>query len=190
MGTRASSYVACGQIGLVLFLGLCVALDPGIALRWNEVGLSNYALHLETAVSYTFAFAAAAAGAWLGARRVADRVLARTLRWYALIVVLMTLTSYLYTINGVWKEVHAAVGLVTMVFEAVAAWSMYRRLRPWRWGVPLMALELVGCAASIVDVATLLHVLLLAQVLIGAGFGSFVVRAARDADLRVRGTLT
>ncbi len=49
-GQWAVTYVVRGEFAFLLFTGVCVALHPGIVLKWNEGGMSNYGLHLKTAV--------------------------------------------------------------------------------------------------------------------------------------------
>ena len=53
--TRAVTYIVWGQILFVLFIGVCVALHPGIVLKSNEGGVSNYGIHIKTALPYTLA---------------------------------------------------------------------------------------------------------------------------------------
>jgi hypothetical protein len=52
--------VALGQVGFAFFLAICVAIHPGLVLKVNEGGMSNYGVHAKTAIPYTLALAMAA----------------------------------------------------------------------------------------------------------------------------------
>ena len=53
MNSRAAAHIALGQISFGFFITVCVALHPGFVLKWNEGGVSNYGVHLKTALPYT-----------------------------------------------------------------------------------------------------------------------------------------
>ena len=41
------------EVAFLVFTGVCVALHPGFVLKGNEGGLSDYGVHLKTALPYT-----------------------------------------------------------------------------------------------------------------------------------------
>ena len=53
MNSRAAAHIALGQISFGFFITVCVALPPGFVLKSNEGGVSNYGVHLKTALPYT-----------------------------------------------------------------------------------------------------------------------------------------
>ena len=55
MSTRASNRMVASQLSLLGFMAVAVALHPGLVLKWNQAGLSNYGVHAKTAVPYSLA---------------------------------------------------------------------------------------------------------------------------------------
>ena len=185
--SRASSYALLAQLCLALFLIVCIALHPGIVLKWNEAGLSNYGVHLKTAIPYSLAFGGCAAFSLASARRVGgatrSRSLLRAILYSYVALNLLTLVStYGYTLNAPLKHIHMVVGIVVMVFEPLTSLWLFRQgdrsagARLWLIG------EMVGLVVAGVDFAALLHILFLAQLFTGVSFGVLLVRAVRRIE--------
>ncbi|HVB50197.1 MAG TPA: hypothetical protein VND89_00445 [Acidimicrobiales bacterium] len=173
--------VALGQISFAVFIAICVALHPGLVLKSNEGGLSNYGVHAKTVVPYTLALALAA-GFTLRAARSASlstsaRRLERLLNTYALLTLLTLVTTYGYTLNKPFKDLHVGVGVVITVFEFVASLWMYREIKSLHF---VFAAGLVGFALAIVTFFGALHVLFLTQLLIGGAFALLLIRTSRE----------
>jgi len=64
--------VAVGQWGFAGGVAIAVALHPGFVLKANEGGISDYGVHLRTAVPYDLALVCAALGAYLAATHARD----------------------------------------------------------------------------------------------------------------------
>src|SRR5579863_9394659 len=56
-GWRAFTYVVLGELAFLVFTAVSIAMHPGFVLKGNEGGLSNYGVHIATAVPYTLALA-------------------------------------------------------------------------------------------------------------------------------------
>ncbi|MDE3082951.1 MAG: hypothetical protein KGJ39_05990 [Acidobacteriota bacterium] len=182
--SRAYTYALYSQLTLLVFVGVCLALHPGLVLKWNEAGLSNYGIHIRTAIPYSLAFAGSAAFAVMAARATpADsprRIILRSmLGAYAFLSVLALLSTYGYTLNATLKHIHMAAGIAIMVFEPLASLWLYRQVRGFRRDSVWLSLELAGLVIAAIDLAALLHVLFLAQVLTGVSFGVLLVHATR-----------
>ena len=182
--SRAYTYALYSQLTLLVFVGVCLALHPGLVLKWNEAGLSNYGIHIRTAIPYSLAFAGSAALAVMAARATptdtrARIVLRAILRAYALVSVLALFSTYGYTLNATLKHIHMAAGIAVMVFEPLASIWLYRQLRGFRHDALWLILELAGLLLAAIDLIALLHVLFLAQALTGVSFGVLLVHATQ-----------
>ena len=173
-----------GQVGLALSVGACVALHPGFVLKANEGGLSNYGIHLKTALPYTTGFVAAA-GSSLWAARVVTRAtsVARRLRVvllaYGVLMTLTMLSTYVYSLDATWKNVHVAVGVIGAVFEVVATWWM-SQVTPRL--TPVFVVQAVGFAVAALTFAGAWHLLFASQVVTGAAFALALVRTTREVS--------
>ena len=161
----------------------CVASGTGVEVERS--GLSNYGIHLRTAIPYSLAFTGSALFAVLAARATrADsrsrKILGSVLTVYALVSVLALLSTYGYTHNSILRHVHMSVGIALMAFEPLASIWLYRQVRGFRRDVAWLILELAGLVSGAIDLAALLHVLFLAQVLTGASFGVLLVHGTRQ----------
>lgn len=174
------------QWSLLGLLSLAVALHPGYVWRWNEVGLSNYGVHPETAVPYTLALGLAGGFALASAkvlppRDQTRRRLRHVLATYGTLVLLILASTYGYRLNPTLKTIHVTINVATVLFFSVAAVWIIARF-PSRSNVGWLAVQLFGVVLAVIDFANLLHVLLAAQLLLGVGFGVLVVRAVRSSE--------
>ena len=179
--TAVTRNVAIGQFGFALFIAICVALHPGIVLKANEGGLSNYGVHAKTVVPYTLALALAAgfslqAARTLHAQATPSRRLERLLTTYGALVLLTLVTTYAYTLNTALKDLHLGVGVVITVFEFVASLWMYGELRSLRL---VVVIELCGFLLAALTFFGVLHVLFLTQLLVGGSFALFLIKTAQ-----------
>jgi hypothetical protein len=183
-----STSVLAGQLTLAIFLGVCVALEPGTVLKWNEAGLSNYGVHPVTVIPYSLAFAGCGAFTFVAAQRVrgvstVGLRLRALLSVYGVLNVLALLSTYGYTSHASIKQVHMVVGIVVMVFEPLSAVWLYRHLeRDWHNRAWLGA-QMLGLVLGAVDFAALLHILFLAQLFTGVSFGVLLVRGSRAIEV-------
>jgi hypothetical protein len=169
---------------MVAGLALCVALHPGLVLKRDESGLSNYGIHARTVIPYSVALATASATALVVAMRgrVLGRGDRRAFTLYAVLMAAELVSTYPYMVNHTWHTVHVVVGvaLVTAEFVVTCWWAAGSS---WAWrGVA--ALEGGGTLLGALTVANVVHVLFLAQVLANVAFGALMVeRTRRDPTL-------
>ena len=174
--------VTWGQIGFGTFLIVCVALHPGLVLKANEGGMSNYGVHLKTVIPYTLALLCPAVLTYqaAGAMRPAGRT-ARDFRWllrlYSGLIALTLASTYGYTLDRPQKIVHIAIGVAITVFESGASLWMYRVLKRLR-GV--LAVQLAGLALAALTFFGALHLLFLTQVVCGGAYAVLLVVTCRE----------
>jgi hypothetical protein len=177
---RAVTYIVCGEFAFLFFVGVCVALHPGFVLTGDEGGMSNYGLHLKTAVPYTFALAALA----LCSRRAAllcphderSRGLRIVLNSYSSILLLVLLSSYVYSLNIELKDVHYGLSTVLLVLVCTASLSMLRQRSPSSWPALFLLVQLSGAALALLTALGDLHVLFLAEILANVGFTGILIQ--------------
>lgn len=182
-----STDVRLSQWCLALFSVVCIALRPGLVLKWNEAGFSNYGIHIKTAIPYSIAFlgcaffAARAARLLIGLKSSARRF-GVMLAFYAVLMFCSLVSTYGYTLDHFLKNIHIVVGIATMLFEPLAVVWMYWRLRRTAWTRTLLVTGLAGLTIATIDYFAILHVLFLAQVLTAFAFGALLVRSAGRLD--------
>jgi len=179
--TRPYRFALYSQLSLLVFLGVCVVLHPGLVLKWNEAGLSNYGIHITTAIPYTLAFALSSAFAVQAvrvtvARNRATRVLRVVLYAYALLCLFVLASTYGYSRTPPLHHVHVVAGITLMLFEPVASLWCYLQVRTTRHAAWWLGVEAAGFALAVIDYEVVLHVLFLAQLFTGVGFGVLMVR--------------
>jgi hypothetical protein len=166
-----------GQLAFAAMVGVCVVINPGLVLKRGQAGLSNYGLHLQTAVPYTIAFVAASLGAFTAARRLsAPRgPLARSLVWYGGLNLVVLVTSYGYSLDVGLRDVHILFGsLLLILMSATATWISVRG----GWTDRAVAVVTVGgLVLAAVTLAGFAHDLFVAQAACAVGFGELSIRA-------------
>lgn len=178
---RVTRDVARGQMSFAVFIAVCVALHPGLVLKVNEGGMSNYGVHLKTVVPYTLALALASAFSFrasqvIGRARPEARYFRCLLRAYGGLILLTLITTYPYTLNPSFKDLHIGVGVAITLFEVVASLWLHRVVR----ALPLVLVAvIVGFVLSVLTFFGVVHVLFLTQVLVGGGFALLLVRTSR-----------
>src|SRR5487761_1919560 len=181
MRSEAARLVGWGQIGLWSLLAVCIALHPGLVLKRDEGGLSNYGVHLKTVIPYSLALLSATACTYGAARRLRvdarDAVVMRAvLHVYALLVALSLMSTYLYRSSNLLDDLHVGVNVATALFETIGA--LWIVSRPSRDAVmfAMLGLELTGFVLGVLTIANVAHLVFVAEVLIGVGFGVMLVR--------------
>jgi len=182
MKVRVIRDVAQSQIAFAFFIAVCVVLHPGLVLKTDEGGMSNYGVHLKTAIPYTLALAFASALAYRATRslptaRRDSRLFKVLLRVYSALVLLTLVTTFGYTLDAPQKDLHIGVGVAITVFEFLSSLWMYRVVRSLHL---VIAVELVGLVLASLTLFGLLHVLFLSQVLVGGAFALLLVSTSRQ----------
>lgn len=185
MRNRAVAYVTYGQLGLAFFLAVCVALHPGLVLKANEGGMSNYGIHLKTTFAYTLALGLPALMSYWAAPLfdqdgMSTRRFSLFLRLYSLVALLTLLSTYPYSLDVVLRDLHIVFGSALIIFETVGG-VWLSRLRPYVGRDRLLVIALLaGFILATVTIAGALHVLFLSQVLTSGAFAILLVRTAKS----------
>jgi len=183
--TQGARLVERGQICFGLFIVVCVALHPGFVLKWNEGGMSDYGSHLETALPYTLAlfglaeFSRRAASLYRQSDRTTRR-LRRVLYGYSAIVLIMLVSTYVYTLNLALRDFHFGFGTVLIIFEVTSSMWMFSLFRRFVWDGVFLTMQIVGSVLCLVTIVGALHVLFFAEMLTGAGFAGLIIHTSRS----------
>jgi hypothetical protein len=173
-----------GQFCFGLFIAVCVALHPGFVLKWNEGGMSDYGSHLETALPYTLAllglseFSRRGASLFRGNDRTTRR-LRRVLYFYSAIVLVMLVSTYVYTLNFTLRDFHFGFGAILILFEVSTSVWMFLLFRRFVWDGIFLVMQIVGSVLCLVTIVGALHVLFFAEMLTGAGFAGLIIHTSR-----------
>jgi hypothetical protein len=188
---RAVMYIVRGELAYLFFIVVSVALHPGFVLKSNEGGMSNYGLHIKTVVPYTLALALlalysqrAAMVYTNGDQRV--RRLGLVLRSYSVVLLLILLSSYIYTLDVGLKDLHFALGTVLVVLVGAASLWMFRE---WSHSVTsslLLVVQLAGDSLALLTSLGDVHLLFLAEMLANLGFAGLLIRTSRQIDRQSR----
>ncbi|MGP8009035.1 MAG: hypothetical protein ACLPKZ_02085 [Acidimicrobiales bacterium] len=176
--------VTRGEIAFLFFVGVCVAIHPGFVLKRNEGGMSNYGLHIKTAVPYTIALALLALYSLRAALLYSDgdtrtRRLRRLLLAYSAVVLSVMLSTYVYSLNLVLKDLHFALGTALIVLVGVGSLWMY-----WQWppsmGIRVLLLfQLCGDLLALLSATGTVRALFVAEILSNVGFAALLIRTGR-----------
>jgi hypothetical protein len=182
---RPGVLIVLGQVSFFVFLSISVALHPGFVFKLNEGGVSNYGIHLKTAIPYSLAFilcsylSATAARHYRSSDGVARR-LRQLLYTYTCLLLLTLLSTYGYTLNAELKQIHIVVGVVTIIFELVASLCMYAQLNG-PWDTLFIVVQLGGFVLAGLTFLGAMHLLFLGQALADVGFALLLIHVAFNA---------
>jgi hypothetical protein len=181
---RAITYVVRGEIAFLFLTAVSVALHPGFVLKWNEGGMSNYGLHIKTAVPYTLALSLLAFYSRRAARLYTDGDgRSRRLRWmldaYSVVVLSVMLSTYVYSRNSELKDLHFAFGTLLVILVGAGSLWMYQLWPPSTLIRLLLCVQLVGDLLALSTVVGRLHFLFMAEMLSNIGFAALVIRTGR-----------
>ena len=176
--------MAYGQIGFALFIGVCVALHPGLVLKANEGGMSNYGIHAKTVAAYTLALGLPALLTYRAAAMVdhpdsTTRRFQRFLRLYSVLVALTLLSTYVYKLDVVLRDLHIVVGSALLAFEAGGAVWMYRLRSHLRGDGLVLTVLVIGFILAALTIFGALHILFVSQVVTGGAFAVLLVHATK-----------
>jgi hypothetical protein len=174
--------VAAGQIAFAALIALCVTLHPGLVLKVNEGGMSNYGVHAKTAAPYCVALLVPVVlCADVSRRAVATSVPSRRfiamLRTYSGLLFLVLITTFPYTLNTGLKDLHVGAGILITLFESATSIWMYRAIHTLRTA---LVLQFFGLGLAILTFVGALHVLFVSQLVTGVPFAILLVRTTRE----------
>jgi hypothetical protein len=184
MRSRGVAYIAYGQIGFAIFLVVCVALHPGFVFKADEGGLSNYGIHIKTAFAYTFALGLPGlltyrAVPFFNRSDPVARRFQQFLRAYSVLILLTLLSTYVYSLDVVLRDLHIVIGSALIVLDTLGGVWLYRLRRNVRFDDELVTALLLGFVLAALTITGLLHILFVSQVVTSGAFAILFVRGAK-----------
>ncbi len=172
-------------------MGASVALHPGFVLARHEGGISEYGVHVKTAVLYTLAWAVLAGGNMRGARLCSGRGLRsekvrKLLLFYSAASLLVLISTYFYSLDAVLKYIHYGFGAVLVVFMSAAAYWLCRQLTDVPWARAILWVQVLGSIAALLSIVGALHVLFGAETISNVGCAILLAKTcsrALDGDV-------
>jgi len=107
------------------------------------------------------------------------RRLRRVLYLYSAIVLVMLISTYIYTLNLVLRDFHFGFGTVLIVFEVASSIWMFSLFRRFVWDGIFLGMQIAGSVLCLVTIVGVLHVLFFAEMLTGAGFAGLIIHTSR-----------
>jgi hypothetical protein len=184
----AVTFMVRGELLFLFFLAVSVALHPGFVLKSDEGGMSNYGLHVKTAVTYTLAIGLLAlnnryaASLYLGNDR-RSRLLRFLLKSYCAVLLSVLFSTYFYTLNIGLKDLHFALGTLLIVVVGFGSLWMYQLWRVTVSASLLLVFQLAGDTLALLTVFGVVHVLFLAEMMSNVGFACLLIRTGRRINL-------
>jgi hypothetical protein len=166
--------VVFGEVAFLFFMGVSVALHPGYVLARYEGGISEYGVHVKTAVLYTLAWAVLASSNLRAARVCGDRgacseKVRKLLLVYSAVIFLVLISTYFYSLDAVLKYIHFGFGAVLVTFMSAASYWLSRQLTAVPWARTTLWLQLLGSAAALLSIVGVLHVLFCGETISNVG---------------------
>jgi hypothetical protein len=183
---RAVRWVVCGEVAFLLFMGVSVALHPGFVLARREGGISEYGVHLKTALLYTVAWVALA-GCNLRAARVCSgrgarsEIVRKLLMFYSGAILLVLVSTYFYSLDAVLKYIHYGFGAVLVTFMSVAAYWLCRQLADVSWARSILWVQVLGSIAALLSIVGVFHVLFCAETISNVGCAILLAKTCSGA---------
>lgn len=188
-------WVVFGEVAFLFFMGVSVALHPGYVLARHEGGISEYGVHVKTAVLYTLAWVLLAGGntraAYVCRGRGARSQKVRTLLLlYSVAMFFVLISTYFYSLDAVLRYIHYGFGAILVTFMSVAAYWLCRQLTGVAWARSVLWVQVLGSLAALLSIVGLLHVLFGAETVSNVGCAILLVKTCSSAlDERVIDTI-
>lgn len=183
---RAVRWVIFGEAAFLFFMGASVALHPGYVLASHEGGISEYGLHIKTAILYTLAWTLLACGN-MRAARVCDGRGARSCRvrklllTYCVVSGFVLISTYFYSLDSVMKYVHYSFAAILVVFMSFATYWLCRQLAGVRWVPIILWVQVLGSVVALLSVVGVLHVLFFAEAVSNVGCAILLAKTCHGA---------
>jgi hypothetical protein len=191
VNSRLLRWVVFGEVAFLFFMGAGVALHPGYVLARHEGGISEYGVHVKTAVLYTLAWVVLAGGNMRAARAcgghgVRSEKVRKLLLFYSAASFLVLISSYFYSLDAVLKYIHYGFGAILVVFMSTAAYWLCRQLTDVPWARATLWVQVLGSIAALLSIVGALHVLFCAETISNVGCAILLAKTcsrALDGDV-------
>jgi hypothetical protein len=155
-------------------MGAGVALHPGYVLAQHEGGISEYGVHVKTAMLYTLGWAMLAGGNMRAARLcgghgVRSEKVRKLLLVYSAASLLVLISTYFYSLDALLSYVHYGFAAVLVVFMSAAAHWLYRQLTDVSWSRAVLWIQLLGSTSTLLSIVGVFHVLFCAETISNVG---------------------
>ena len=170
----ALRWVVFGEVAFLFFMGAGVALHPGFVLARHEGGISEYGVHVKTAVLYTLGWVLLACGNMRAARvcgggGVRSAKVRKLLLTYCAVTFFVLISTYFYSLDAVLKYIHYGFGAILVVFMSAAAYWLFRQLPDVTWARAVLWVQVLGSVAALLCFVGVLHVLFGAESISNVG---------------------
>jgi hypothetical protein len=167
-------------------MGAGVALHPGYVLARHEGGISEYGVHVKTAVLYTLAWALLAGGNMraarvCGGRGVRSEKVRKLLLFYSAASLLVLISTYFYSLDAVLSYIHYGFAAVLVVFMSLAAYWLYRQLADVSWARAALWVQVLGGVCALLSIVGALHVLFCAETISNVGCAILLAKTCSRA---------
>jgi hypothetical protein len=179
-------WVLFGEIAFLFFMGVGVALHPGYVLARREGGISEYGVHIKTAVLYTLGWVVLAGGNMraaraCGGRGVRSEKVRKLLLFYSGASLLVLISTYFYSLDAVLKYIHYGFGAILVVFMSTAAYWLSRQLTDVPWARAVLWVQVLGSIAALLSIVGTLHVLFFAESISNVGCAILLAKTCSRA---------
>jgi hypothetical protein len=186
VNSKLLRWVVFGEIAFLFFMGAGVALHPGYVLARHEGGISEYGVHIKTAVLYTLAWAVLAGGNMRAARMcvghgVRSEKVRKLLLFYSAASLLVLISTYFYSLDAVLSYIHYGFAAVLVVFMSTAAYWLYRQLTDVSWARAALWVQVLGSISALLSIVGGLHVLFCAETVSNVGCAILLVKMCSRA---------
>jgi hypothetical protein len=186
VNSRLLRWVVFGEVAFLFFMGAGVALHPGYVLARHEGGISEYGVHVKTAVLYTLAWAVLAGGNMraaraCGGRGVRSEKVRKLLLFYSAASLLVLISTYFYSLDAVLSYIHYGFAAVLVVFMSAAAYWLYRQLTDVTWARAALWVQLLGSITALLSIVGALHVLFCAETISNVGCAILLAKVCSRA---------
>jgi hypothetical protein len=174
VNSRLLWWVVFGEVAFLFFMGAGVALHPGFVLARHEGGISEYGVHIKTAILYTLAWTVLAGGNMRAARAcsgggIRSEKVRKLLLFYSVTTLFVLVSTYFYSLDAVLSYVHYGFAAVLVVFMSVAAYWSYRQLTDVSWARAALWVQLLGSISALLSIVGVFHVLFCAESISNVG---------------------
>jgi hypothetical protein len=186
VNSRLLRWVLFGEIAFLFFMGVGVALHPGYVLARREGGISEYGVHIKTAVLYTLGWVVLAGGNMraaraCGGRGVRSEKVRKLLLFYSGASLLVLISTYFYSLDAVLKYIHYGFGAILVVFMSTAAYWLSRQLTDVPWARAVLWVQVLGSIAALLSIVGTLHVLFFAESISNVGCAILLAKTCSRA---------
>jgi hypothetical protein len=175
---KATRYVLLSQLSLFIFLFICFLLIPRFLLSGNEVGITNYGLHIKTIIPYSIAFIGSGTFLLLAAPLFRNRTVKKGLLLIGLLMYAVLISTYLYKVNHTLGIIHLLVSSTLLITEIIVSTWLYLFVTVSRISFFGLVISYLGFLISLVNFFDIIHILFVAEVLIALGYAVVLIRTA------------